>query len=178
MTRRLSFIPLLLLTFASVARLLTPVPGQSAVYRLANGTVEREGRVERYNAMTGQNETVCDAFWDLNAADVFCKSQGLGFAVQALIGPRFGAGTGRIWGAPKCSTGREGSLDECTLNTTAVCSHSHDAGVICSGPLESESVCMLFTGFCGTTRSSTRCVCTSEIRPCKSDSKFNIVQWF
>ena len=153
MTRRLSFVSLLLLTFTPVGRLLTPVAGQSAVYQLANGTVEREGRVERLNAAMQQNETVCDGFWDLNAADVFCKSQGLGFAVQALIGPRFGAGTGRIWGAPKCDTGDEGSLDECTLNTTAVCSHSHDAGVICSGPLDSECVCMpftgLFIGFCG-----------------------------
>ena len=138
MTRRLSFVVLLLLMLASVSLLHRPVTGETAVYRLANGTVEREGRVERLNAENGQYETVCDASWDLNAADVFCRSQGLGFAVQAQIGRRFGPGpgSGQVWGAPKC-TGQENSLDDCALNKTG-CSHELDAGVICSGALKSQ----------------------------------------
>lgn len=133
MGKRLSFASLMLLAFTSVGRLHTPTTEEPAAYRLVNGTVEREGRVERYNASSGDYETVCDAFWDLNAADVFCKSQDLGFAVQAKIG--FGAVTGRVWGAPQCNSAAE-DLDDCTLNTTAGCSHA--AGVICSGPLTSE----------------------------------------
>ena len=131
----------LLPAFLSVVLLASPVVGQTVTYQLVNGTVGREGRVERYNPMMRKNETICDGFWDLNAADVFCSSQGLGFAVQAQVGPRYGAGTGRIWGAPLCSSnGIEGSLDDCALNTTAGCSHSQDAGVVCSGPLQSECV--------------------------------------
>ena len=145
MPRRLSFIALLLLLFASVSLLLRPVTGETAVYRLANGTVGREGRVERYNKETRENDTVCDASWDLNAADVFCRSQGLGFAIQAQIGRRFGPGSGGVWGAPKC-TGQENSLDDCALNTTG-CSDKLGAGVICSGALKSQpclcsSVCV------------------------------------
>ena len=140
MTRRLSFVVLLLLMLASVSLLHRPVTGETVLYRLANGTVAREGRVERcverLNAEKGQYETVCDASWDLNAADVFCRSQGRGFAVQAQIGRRFGPGSGEVWGAPKC-TGQENSLDDCALNTTG-CSHELDAGVICSGALKSQ----------------------------------------
>ena len=111
-------------------------------YQLVDGTVGREGRVERYNPMTRKNETICDNFWDLSAADVFCSSQGLGFAVQAQVGPRYGAGTGAIWGAPQCSgDGRERSLDDCALNRATRCAHWQDAGVVCSGPLESECMC-------------------------------------
>lgn len=137
MPRRLSFIALLLLMFAYVGLLHRPVTAETAVYRLANGTVSREGRVERYNTETEQYETVCDASWDLTAADVFCKSQGLGFAIQAQIGRRFGLGSGLVWGAPKCR-GQENSLDDCALNTTAGCSHTQDTGVICSGALKSQ----------------------------------------
>ena len=138
MPRRLSFVVLLLLMLASVSLLHRPVTGETALYRLANGTVVREGRVERLNAETEQYETVCDASWDLNAADVFCRSQGRGFAVQAQIGRRFGPGPGSegVWGAPKC-TGQENSLDDCALNTTG-CSHELGAGVICSGALKSQ----------------------------------------
>ena len=136
MTRRLSFVALLLLMLASVSLLHRPVTGETVLYRLANGTVAREGRVERYSKVKEQNETVCDASWDLNAADVFCRSQGLGFAVQAQIGRRFGPGSGGVWGAPKC-TGQENSLDDCALNKTG-CSHELDAGVICSGALKSQ----------------------------------------
>ena len=93
MPRRLSFVVLLLLMFASVSILHRPVTGETAVYRLANGTVGREGRVERYNKETEQYETVCDATWDLTAADVFCRSRGLGFAIQEKIGLRFGPGS-------------------------------------------------------------------------------------
>uniref|UniRef100_A0AAX7W4V4 Soluble scavenger receptor cysteine-rich domain-containing protein SSC5D n=1 Tax=Astatotilapia calliptera TaxID=8154 RepID=A0AAX7W4V4_ASTCA len=99
--------------------------------RLA-GSIPCSGRVEIfYNNTWG---TVCDDNWDINDAEVVCRELGCGTAQSAAVSARFGEGSGSIWLDDVSCSGSERSLTECQHRGfgTHDCTHSKDAGVVCS----------------------------------------------
>jgi hypothetical protein len=98
--------------------------------RLAGGAVESSGRVEIY--ADGQWGTVCDDFWNLNAATVVCRQLGYQGALEAV--ERFGGGDALpiLLDDVRC-TGEEANLLACQRNEIGDnnCGHFEDAGVVC-----------------------------------------------
>lgn len=92
----------------------------------------RQGRVEIYH--DGHWGTICDDYWDLNAANVACSQLGFLLAVRKSSSAEFGAGTGPIWLDNVRCTGDEANISECAHNGWGEhnCAHSEDAGVVCS----------------------------------------------
>ncbi|XP_050956937.1 scavenger receptor cysteine-rich type 1 protein M130-like, partial [Labeo rohita] len=101
--------------------------------RLVNGNSRCAGRVEVHHR--GQWGTVCDNSWDFPDAAVVCRELDCGEPVDALGGAHFGQGSGPIWMAVLLCTGSESTLKNCGSGgwNKHSCSHSNDAGVICSG---------------------------------------------
>uniref|UniRef100_A0A8C9V3Q8 SRCR domain-containing protein n=1 Tax=Scleropages formosus TaxID=113540 RepID=A0A8C9V3Q8_SCLFO len=102
--------------------------------RLVNGNSPCEGRVEVFHQ--GQWGTVlCDASWDLRAANVLCQQLGCGSAVAVPGQAWFGKGSGPVWADVFECQGKETHLSQCAVSSwnRAPCSHEHDAGVICTG---------------------------------------------
>ena len=100
--------------------------------RLANGTNEKEGRVEIYwNNRWG---TVCDDIWDDNDANVICKQLGYSGG-SAKVSAYFGEGSGLILLDNVNCNGRESRIFDCRHDTFGEhdCGHHEDAGVICFG---------------------------------------------
>ena len=102
----------------------------SSTIRLVGGTSQYEGRVEVYR--NRQWQTVCDDSWDINEAQVVCRQLGYGSAVSALRNAYFGRGSGAQWDVNWYCSGSESSLQSCRTSS-AICSHSEDASVRCSG---------------------------------------------
>ena len=101
--------------------------------RLMGGTTPLEGRVEVF--LLGHWGTVCDSNWDFVDAKVVCRQLGNLQAVEAPINAVFGAGSGPSWYSRVHCTGTERNLTECsksTSNTGSACTHSRDAGAVCS----------------------------------------------
>ena len=101
--------------------------------RLVGGDTLLEGRVEVF--LLGQWGTVCDYNWDLYDATVVCHQLGYPRALEALRYAAFGAGSGPSWYYYLYCTGTERNLTECNkyiYNFGSACSHSRDAGVVCS----------------------------------------------
>lgn len=90
------------------------------------------GRVEIY---IGGWKKVCDDDWDLKDAQVVCRQLGCGSALAAPHSAYFGRGTDTILLDDVACTGSETYLTECpqTGFLTHNCTHSQEAGVICSG---------------------------------------------
>ncbi|XP_039463665.1 deleted in malignant brain tumors 1 protein-like [Oreochromis aureus] len=91
------------------------------------------GRVEIfYNNRWG---TVCDDGWDLNDAEVVCRQLNCGTALNATKSTHFGEGTGQIWLDDVSCSGSERSVTKCQHRGFGKhnCTHSKDAGVVCSG---------------------------------------------
>ena len=85
----------------------------------------------------GQWGTVCHYNWDLADATVVCHQLGYLRAVAAPRSAAFGAGSGLSWYSYVQCAGREMSLTECRKYDYyyyfgSACSHSQDAGVVCS----------------------------------------------
>ena len=101
--------------------------------RLMGGATPLEGRVEVF--LRGHWGTVCDYNWDVVDAIVVCRQLGNLQAVEAPINAAFGAGSGPSWYTNLYCTGTERNLTECSKsisNTGSACSHSRDAGAVCS----------------------------------------------
>ena len=99
---------------------------------VGGGNKKYQGRVEVF--FNGTWGTVCDDEWDLQDVSVVCRQLGYGTALTAVKSAAFGRGQGTIWmGTVRC-TGDESSLRQCAHNRlgTGNCSHSDDAGAICS----------------------------------------------
>ena len=97
-----------------------------------NGSSPGEGRLEIFhNAEWG---TVCANEWDLIDADVVCKELGQPGAEKAVTSGDFGPGSGPIFLDEVDCSENETSFFNCPSNGyyNNTCSHSQDAGVICS----------------------------------------------
>ena len=101
--------------------------------RLVGGDTLLEGRVEIF--LLDRWGTLCDNNWDLYDATVVCRQLGYPRAVSAPRSAFFGVGSGPSWYYSLSCTGTERNLTECsksTYNFGSACSHSRDAGVVCS----------------------------------------------
>ncbi|XP_042073038.1 deleted in malignant brain tumors 1 protein-like, partial [Haplochromis burtoni] len=108
-----------------------------------SGSTLCSGRVEIfYNNTWG---TVCDDNWDINDAEVVCRELGCGTAQSAAV---FGEGSGSIWLDDVSCSGSERSLTECQHRGfgTHDCTHSQDAGVVCSVILPKPRIFMIPAG--------------------------------
>ncbi|XP_069904442.1 antigen WC1.1 [Oryctolagus cuniculus] len=105
--------------------------------RLRGGDSTCSGRVEVWHA--GSWGTVCDDSWSLAEAEVVCQQLGCGSALDALSGAAFGPGNGSIWLDEVQCGGRESSLWACAAAPwgQSDCKHEEDAGVRCTGELDS-----------------------------------------
>ncbi len=101
--------------------------------RLVNGNSPCAGRVEVLHR--GQWGTVCQDSWDMADAAVVCRELDCGEPVDALGLAHFGQGSGPIWMSVLLCLGTESTLKNCGSAgwNKPVCTHNHDAGVICSG---------------------------------------------
>ncbi|XP_025756230.1 deleted in malignant brain tumors 1 protein [Oreochromis niloticus] len=111
-----------------------------------SGSTLCSGRVEIfYNHTWG---TVCDDNWDMNDAEVVCRELGCGTAQSAAVSARFGEGSGSIWLDDVSCSGSERSLTECQHRGfgTHDCTHSKDAGVVCSVILPKPRIFMIPAG--------------------------------
>lgn len=115
----------------------------TGVVRLVSGSGPHEGRVEVAYANTWG--TVCGGYWDLLDAVVVCRQLGYNTALSAPVGT-FGEGSGPIWIYEVSCSGEEANLTQCRSShvTPQYCTHSHDAGVVCSGTCM-HNACELYT---------------------------------
>ncbi|KAG9264045.1 deleted in malignant brain tumors 1 protein-like, partial [Astyanax mexicanus] len=107
----------------------------SDIIRLINGTGACNGRVEIYHH--GQWGTVCGDNWDMKDAEVVCRQVGCGRAVSITHSAHFGEGNGPVLLDDVGCSGQENNLLSCSQRGLGItnCSHSEDAGVICSDSL-------------------------------------------
>ena len=113
--------------------------------RLVGGDTPLEGHVEVF--LLGQWGTVCDYDWGLAEATVVCHQLSYSIAVAAPRSAYFGAGNGPSWYYRVYCTGTEHKLIECSINNInrynnnfgSACSHSQDAGAVCSSQSHSLS---------------------------------------
>ena len=101
--------------------------------QLRGGSNKREGRVE-VNLQSADWGTVCDDYFDINAADVICKFLGFPGAPAAYGWAYFGEGSGLIWLDNLNCAGSESTPFHCPHNGFGVhnCWHFEDAGVQCT----------------------------------------------
>ena len=120
--------------------------------RLVGGSWSGEGRVEVFH--NGAWGTVCDDHWDLNDAQVVCRSLGYSNASDALMSAHFGQGSGQIWLDDVNCLGHESSIERCSHIGWNIhnCNHGEDASVICSSKYEYKLNFMLMSGVCNPTR--------------------------
>ena len=119
--------------------------------RLVNGSDQYTGRVEVFNGDNHHTDgvypifaqqwgTICDSEWNETDANVVCRS--LGYRSTDAIphaGGMFGAGEGPIWANNVTCVGTEYYPVDCQIdsrygyNGGAICNHTTDIGVTCSG---------------------------------------------
>ncbi|XP_073243389.1 uncharacterized protein [Porites lutea] len=99
--------------------------------RLVNGFRREEGRVEIFH--NGEWGTVCDDWWDIQAANVACRHLGFFGARRAIRKAYFGPGSVPILLDNVRCRGDENSLGDCSHNGWGKhnCGHYEDASVVC-----------------------------------------------
>ncbi|CAJ0966259.1 unnamed protein product [Ranitomeya imitator] len=125
--------------------------GSGMCLRLVNGNGQCRGRVEiLYNGAWG---TVCDDYWDINAAQVVCRQLNCGQALAFNGSAAFGQGQGTIVLDDVQCTGNEQHVWDCQHQPFTVhnCGHNEDVGVVCSElgqdiPLEENYYCQGLPG--------------------------------
>ena len=83
---------------------------------------------------------MCDYNWDFLDAIVVCRQLGNLQAVEAPRYAAFGAGSGPSWYYSVSCVGTELNLNQCSRSSYhfgSACSHSNDAGVVCSSEYQS-----------------------------------------
>ena len=100
--------------------------------RLTGGASDLEGRVEV--CLDGVWGTICNNFWNNLDAAVVCHQLNLGRTdSRAVLGSNYGAGSGPIFFDNVFCRGTEILITNCQRGFTTDCSHTNDAGVVCSG---------------------------------------------
>ena len=99
-----------------------------------------------YNGAWG---TVCDDVWDIQDANVVCRSLGFQTANSAPSSAAFGPGTGAILLRDVGCTGSESSIFDCVHSELGVhtCTESQDVGVRClkSGTMRNMTLSITFS---------------------------------
>ncbi|XP_038068817.1 deleted in malignant brain tumors 1 protein-like [Patiria miniata] len=104
---------------------------RSDVVRLVGGS-RTSGRVEIYRG--GSWGTICDSNWNVTDAGIVCRQLGFSDALEAKSAAHFGQGSGPVHMDGLACEGSEEKITDCPSHCweETSCSHSHDAGVICS----------------------------------------------
>ncbi|WAR22494.1 DMBT1-like protein [Mya arenaria] len=99
--------------------------------RLVDGDSVYEGRVEI--EVDGTYGTICDSLFDLDDADVICKSYNQNYgAAYYFAGARHGEGTGPIHIDRLFCGETNTSLFQCPYHSVGFCDHSRDVSVVCN----------------------------------------------
>ncbi|XP_038068830.1 deleted in malignant brain tumors 1 protein-like [Patiria miniata] len=108
---------------------------RSDVVRLVGGS-RTSGRVEIYRG--GSWGTICDTNWNVTDAGIVCRQLGFSDALEAKSAAHFGQGSGPVHMDGVACEGSEEKITDCPSFCweDTKCSHSHDAGVICSDVLQ------------------------------------------
>ncbi|XP_062373455.1 deleted in malignant brain tumors 1 protein-like [Sardina pilchardus] len=102
------------------------------VPRLVNGFHQCSGRVEVEHGITW--DTVCNATFDWQDAEVVCRELDCGAPVEVLGAAAFGEGEGQVWSEEIQCGGNETQIHLCpTSPMNHSCSHKHDVGLVCEG---------------------------------------------
>ncbi|XP_076153331.1 scavenger receptor cysteine-rich domain-containing protein DMBT1-like [Alosa pseudoharengus] len=102
--------------------------------RLVNGSHQCSGRVEVVHGITWG--TVCNTTFDWQDAEVVCRQLDCGAPVEVLGAAAFGEGEGQVWSEEIQCGGNETQIHLCpTSPIYHSCSHKHDVGLVCKGPL-------------------------------------------
>ena len=108
--------------------------------RVSDGVSPNQGRVELF--VDNEWQSLCDFWWNIEAATVVCKMLGFPAASGATRGSAFGIGSASMWLHEFACDGSENHLLECPMDKyyppdylSYFCSDSIDeAGVTCGTP--------------------------------------------
>ncbi|RXM91000.1 Scavenger receptor cysteine-rich type 1 protein M130 [Acipenser ruthenus] len=107
------------------------IPGQGV--RLSGGSDLCSGRVEVLRGSAWN--TVCDAGFDRQDAEVVCRRLQCGIPQEVLGAARFGKGQGPVWSEEIQCSGNEPGLHVCPTSSREQpsCTHANDVGLVCVG---------------------------------------------
>ncbi|XP_058864841.1 LOW QUALITY PROTEIN: scavenger receptor cysteine-rich type 1 protein M130-like [Acipenser ruthenus] len=101
--------------------------------RLSGGSDLCSGRVEVLRGSAWN--TVCDAGFDRQDAEVVCRRLQCGIPLEVLGAARFGKGQGPVWSEEIQCSGNESGLHGCPTSSREQpsCTHANDVGLVCVG---------------------------------------------
>ncbi|MGH0174166.1 UNVERIFIED_CONTAM: hypothetical protein FKN15_067411 [Acipenser sinensis] len=101
--------------------------------RLSGGSDLCSGRVEVLRGSAWN--TVCDAGFDQQDAEVVCRQLQCGIPQEVLGAARFGKGQGPVWSQEIQCSGNEPGLHVCPTSSSEQpsCTHANDVGLVCVG---------------------------------------------